>query len=155
MVKKIEGNYDGKGLKIAVIQGRFNEFITNRLYEGAINGLVRHGVDEKDITHILTPGSFEIPLAAQKAAATKKYDAVIALGCVMRGDSPHNVYISAEVTKGIAQVSLQTGIPIIFSVMTPDNLEQAIERAGMKGGNKGFLSAMAAIEMANMLKGFK
>jgi 6,7-dimethyl-8-ribityllumazine synthase len=153
MVKKIEGNLDGKGLKIAIVMSRFNEFIVNRLYEGAIDGLVRNGVDEKNITQIITPGSFEIPLASKLAAASKSYDAIIALGCVMLGDTPHNVYIAAEVTKGIAQVTLQTGVPIIFGILTPDNLEQGIERAGTKGGNKGFQAAVAAIETVNMMKG--
>ncbi len=153
MVKKIEGNLDGKGLKIAIVMSRFNEFIVNRLYEGAIDGLTRNGVDEKNITQILVPGSFEIPLVAEKAAMSKKYDAIIALGCVIRGDTPHNVYIASEVAKGIALASMNSGIPIIFGVLTPDNVEQAIERAGTKSGNKGFQAAMAAIETANMLKG--
>ena len=153
MTKKIEGNLDGKGLKIAIVQSRFNEFIVNRLYEGAIDGLTRNGVNEKDITHIMVPGSFEIPLITKKAAESGKYDAVIALGCVMRGDTPHNVYIAAEVTKGIAVVGLETGVPIIFGILTPDTLEQGIERAGTKGGNKGFHAAMSAIETANLLKG--
>ena len=132
---------------------RFNEFIVNRLYEGAIDGLMRNGVDDKNITQILVPGSFEIPLVAEKAAMSKKYDAIIALGCVIRGDTPHNVYIASEVAKGIALASMKSGIPIIFGVLTPDNVEQAIERAGTKGGNKGFQAAAAAIETANMLKG--
>ena len=153
MVKKIEGNLDGKGLKIGIVMSRFNEFIVNRLYEGAIDGLTRNGVDEKNITQILVPGSFEIPLVAGKAAMSKKYDAIIALGCVIRGDTPHNVYIASEVAKGIALASMKSGIPIIFGVLTPDNVEQAIERAGTKSGNKGFQAAMAAIETANMLKG--
>ena len=153
MVKKIEGNLDGKGLKIAIVMSRFNEFIVNRLYEGAIDGLTRNGVDEKNITQILVPGSFEIPLVAEKAAKSKKYDAIIALGCVIRGDTPHNVYIASEVAKGIALASMNSGIPIIFGVLTPDNVEQAIERAGTKSGNKGFQAAAAAIETANMLKG--
>ena len=153
MAKKIEGNLDGKGLKIAIVQSRFNEFIVNRLYEGAIDGLTRHGVEEKNITQILVPGSFEIPLTAKMAAETKKYDAVIALGCVMQGDTPHNVYLAAEVIKGIAQVTLQTGVPIIFGILTPDTLDQAIERAGTKGGNKGFQAAVSAIETVNLLKG--
>lgn len=153
MVKKIEGNLDGKGLKIAIVMSRFNEFIVNRLYEGAIDGLTRNGVDEKNITQILVPGSFEIPLVAEKAAMSKKYDAIIALGCVIRGDTPHNIYIASEVAKGIALASMKSGIPIIFGVLTPDNIEQAIERAGAKSGNKGFQAAAAAIETANMLKG--
>lgn len=153
MAKKIEGQLDGKGQKIAIVQSRFNEFIVNRLYEGAIDGLTRNGVSEKDITQIMVPGSFEIPLVAKKAAASGKYDAIIALGCVMRGDTPHNIYIAAEVTKGIAMVSLETGIPVIFGMLTPDTLEQGIERAGTKGGNKGFQAALSAIEAVNLLKG--
>jgi len=153
MVKKIEGNLDGKGLKIAIVMSRFNEFIVNRLYEGAIDGLTRNGVDEKNITQILVPGSFEIPLVAEKAAKSKKYDAIITLGCVIRGDTPHNIYIASEVAKGVAQASMNSGIPIIFGVLTPDNVEQAIERAGTKSGNKGFQAAAAAIETANMIKG--
>jgi 6,7-dimethyl-8-ribityllumazine synthase len=153
MVKKIEGNLDGKGLKIAIVQSRFNEFIVNRLYEGAIDGLTRHGVKDADITQVLVPGSFEIPLTTKRVAESGKYDAVIAIGCVMRGDTPHNVYIAAEVTKGIAQVSIKTGVPIVFGILTPDSLEQAIERAGTKSGNKGYQAAMAAIEIVNTLKG--
>lgn len=153
MVKKIEGNLDGTGLKIAIVMSRFNEFIVNRLYEGAIDGLKRNGVDEKNITQIIVPGSFEIPMVVKKVAKSEKYDAIIALGCVIRGDTPHNVYIAAEVAKGIAQASMRTGVPIIFGVLTPDNLEQAIERAGTKGGNKGFQAAVAAIETANLIKG--
>ena len=153
MVKKIEGNLDGKGLKIAIVMSRFNEFIVNRLYEGAIDGLTRNGVDEENITQVIVPGSFEIPMVVKKVAKSEEYDAVIALGCVIRGDTPHNVYIAAEVAKGIAQASMRTGVPIIFGVLTPDNIEQAIERAGTKGGNKGFHAAMSAIETANLLKG--
>jgi 6,7-dimethyl-8-ribityllumazine synthase len=153
MTAKIEGNLDGKGLKIAIVQSRFNEFIVNRLYEGAVDGLTRNGVSDKDITQVLVPGSFEIPLVAKKLAGTGKYDAIIALGCVMRGDTPHNVYIAAEVTKGIAMVSLETGVPVIFGILTPDSLEQAVERAGTKSGNKGFQAAMSAIETVNLMKG--
>ena len=153
MVKTIEGNLDGKGLKIAIVKSRFNEFIVNRLYEGALDGLIRNGVKDGDITQVVTPGSFEIPMVAKKLAKSEKYDAVIALGCVMRGDTPHNQYIANEVAKGLAMVSIKSGIPVIFGVLTPDNLEQAIERAGSKGGNKGFQAAQAAIETANLLKG--
>jgi 6,7-dimethyl-8-ribityllumazine synthase len=155
MAKKIEGNLDGKGLKIGIVCSRFNEFIVNRLYEGAIDGLVRHGVDENDITQIMVPGSFEIPFVATKAAKSGNYDAIIALGCVMRGDTPHNVYIAAEVTKGVAMAALKTGVPVIFGVLTPDNIEQAIERAGTKGGNKGFQAAMSAIETVTLMKGME
>ena len=153
MVKKIEGNLDGTGLKIAIVMSRFNEFIVNRLYEGAIDGLTRNGVDEENITQVIVPGSFEIPMVVKKVAKSEKYDAVIALGCVIRGDTPHNIYIAAEVAKGIAQASMRTGVPIIFGVLTPDNIEQAIERAGTKSGNKGFQAAVAAIETANLMKG--
>jgi 6,7-dimethyl-8-ribityllumazine synthase len=153
MAKKIEGHLDGSGLKVAIVMSRYNEFIVNRLYEGAIDGLTRNAVNEKDITQIMVPGSFEIPMVAKRAAESKKYDAVIALGCVMRGDTPHNIYIAAEVTKGIAQVSLETGVPIVYGVLTPDNIEQAIERAGTKSGNKGFQAALSAIETVNLLKG--
>ncbi len=153
MVNKIEGNLDGTGLKIAIVMSRFNEFIVNRLYEGAIDGLTRNGVDEENITQVIVPGSFEIPMVVEKVAKSEKYDAVIALGCVIRGDTPHNIYIAAEVAKGIAQASMRTGVPIIFGVLTPDNIEQAIERAGTKSGNKGFQAAVAAIETANLMKG--
>ncbi len=153
MASKIEGNLDGKGLKFAIVQSRFNEFIVNRLYEGAVDGLLRNGVSEKDITQVLVPGSFEIPLIAKKLADSGKYDAVIALGCVMRGDTPHNIYIAAEVTKGIAMVSLETGVPVIFGILTPDSLDQAVERAGTKSGNKGFQAALSAIETVNLMKG--
>ncbi len=155
MVKKIEGNLDGKGLKFAIVCSRFNEFIVNRLYEGAMDGLLRHGVDEKNITQVIVPGSFEIPLAAKKAAKSGAYDAIIALGCVIQGDTPHNVYIAAEVAKGIAMAAMETGVPVIFGVLTPDNIEQAIERAGTKSGNKGFQAAMSAIETVTMMKGMK
>jgi len=153
MSKYYEGMLLGKGLKFAVVASRFNEFITAKLLEGAQDALLRHGVGEEDIEIAWTPGSFEIPLVAQKLAQTRRYDAVICLSAVIRGGTPHFDYIASEVTKGIARVSLDTGLPVICGVITADTLEQAIERAGTKAGNKGFDAAMSAIEMANLLKG--
>ena len=147
-----EGMLLGKGLKFGVVVSRFNEFITNKLLEGAQDALIRHGVDEGDIETAWVPGSFEIPLAAKKLTQTKKYDAVICLGAVIRGGTPHFEYIAAEVTKGIAKVGLETGLPVSYGVITTDTLEQAIERAGTKSGNKGFTAAIDAIEMANLFK---
>jgi 6,7-dimethyl-8-ribityllumazine synthase len=147
-----EGALLGKGLKIAVVVARFNEFITGKLLSGAKDALNRHGVSEDDIDVAWVPGSFEIPLVAQKLAMSKKYDAVVCLGTVIRGATPHFEYIAAEVSKGVAKVGLDSGIPVIFGVITADTLEQAIERAGTKSGNKGFDAAVGAIEMANLLK---
>ncbi len=152
MSKHIEGNLLGKGLKFGLVISRFNEFFSQKLLEGAQDALLRHGVNEADIEIAWTPGSFEIPLIAQKLARTKKYDAVICLGAVIRGGTPHFEYIAAEVTKGIAKVSLDTGVPVIYGVITTDTLEQAIERSGSKVGNKGFDAAVSAIEMANLVK---
>jgi 6,7-dimethyl-8-ribityllumazine synthase len=152
MSKLFEGMLQGKGLKIGVVVSRFNEFFSGKLLEGAQDALLRHGVSEDDIEIAWTPGSFEIPLIAQKMAETKKYDAVICLGAVVRGSTPHFDYISSEVTKGIAQAGLSTGVPVIFGVITTDTLEQAIERSGTKVGNKGFDAAVSAIEMANLVK---
>jgi 6,7-dimethyl-8-ribityllumazine synthase len=152
MVRTYEGKLVAKGLKFGITVSRFNEFITSKLLEGALNSLVRHGADEKDLEVAWTPGAFEIPLVAQQMAKSKKYDAVIALGAVIQGDTPHNQYIAAEVSKGIATVSLESGVPVIFGILTTDNLEQAIERAGTKSGNKGAQAAQSAIEMANLLK---
>ncbi len=152
MVKKIEGTLDGKGLKIAIIQSRFNDLITGKLYEGALDGLTRHGVKDSDIHHILVPGSFEVPIAAKRAAASGNYDAVIAIAAVIRGATSHNELIAAEMTKGIAHAALDTGVPIIFGTVTSDTLEQAIERAGGKGANRGFTAAETAIEIANVIK---
>ena len=146
-----EGMLLGKGLKFGVVVSRFNEFITNKLLEGAQDALIRHGVDEGDIETAWVPGSFEIPLVAKRLALTKKYNAVVCLGAVIRGGTPHFEYVAAEVTKGIAQVSLETGLPVIYGVVTADTLEQAIERAGTKEGNEGFKAAVSAIEMANLL----
>jgi 6,7-dimethyl-8-ribityllumazine synthase len=148
----LEGILKGDGLKMAVVVSRFNHFITDRLLEGCLDALERHGVALKDVTVVKVPGSFEIPLAAKKIAKKKKVDAIICLGSVMRGDTPHNEYIAAEVTKGIAQVSLETEVPIAYGVITPDSLEQAIERAGTKGGNKGWDAALSAIEMARLAR---
>jgi len=152
MTKYYEGMLIGKGLKFAIVVSRFNELLTTRLLEGAKDALLRHGVDDEDIEVAWTPGCFEIPLIAKKLAQTKRYDAVICLGAVVRGGTPHFEYIAAEVTKGIAKVSLDTGLPVIYGVITADTLEQAIERAGTKMGNKGFDAAVTAIEMANLLK---
>jgi len=142
----------GEGLKFGVVVSRFNEFVTKKLLEGAQDALLRHGVSDGDIDIAWVPGSFEIPLIAQKLAQTKRYDAVICLGAVIRGATPHFEYIAAEVTKGIARVGLEAGLPISYGIITADSLEQAIERAGTKAGNKGFDAAVDAIEMANLLK---
>jgi 6,7-dimethyl-8-ribityllumazine synthase len=152
MNKNFEGSLLGKGLRFGLVVSRFNEFITKKLLEGAQDALRRHGVNEADIDIAWVPGSFEIPLVAKKLAQSKKYDAVICLSAVVRGGTPHFEYIAAEVTKGIAKVGLETGLPVIYGVITADTLEQAIERAGTKMGNKGFQAAEDAIEMANLLK---
>ena len=153
MNKSFEGMLTGKGLKFGLVVSRFNEFISGRLLEGCKDALLRHGVNEDDIYVAWSPGSFEIPLVALKMAKTKKYDAVICLGAIIRGGTPHFDYVASEYTKGVAKVSLDTELPIINGVITADNLEQAIERAGTKMGNKGFDAATNAIEMANLLKG--
>jgi 6,7-dimethyl-8-ribityllumazine synthase len=152
MSKTYEGNLIGKGLKFGLVVSRFNEFFSTKLLEGAKDALLRHGVLEGDIETAWTPGSFEIPLVAQKMAESKKYNAVICLGAVIRGGTPHFDYIASEVAKGIANVGLKTGVPVIFGVITTDTLEQAIERSGTKDGNKGFDAAVSAIEMANLVK---
>jgi 6,7-dimethyl-8-ribityllumazine synthase len=152
MSKQYEGMLLGKGLKFGVVISRFNEFFSKKLLEGAQDALLRHGVNEEDIEVAWTPGSFEMPLIAQKLAQTKKYDAVLCLGAVIRGGTPHFDYIASEVTKGIAKVNLDTGVPVIYGVITTDTLEQAIERSGSKVGNKGFDAAVSAIEMANLVK---
>jgi 6,7-dimethyl-8-ribityllumazine synthase len=152
MNKKYEGTLLGAGLKFGIVVSRFNEFITAKLLEGAEDALLRHGVKEKDIDIARTPGSFEIPLIAKKMAEKGGYSAIICLGAVIRGGTPHFDYISNEVTKGIAQVGLETGMPVIFGVVTADTLEQAIERAGTKMGNAGFAAAESAIEMANLIR---
>jgi len=152
MAKNYQGLLIGKGLKFAVVISRFNELITTRLLEGAKDALVRHGVDEQDIDVAWTPGCFEIPLVAKKMAQSGKYDAVICLGAVIRGGTPHFDYIAAEVNRGIARVSLDTGLPVAQGVITADTLEQAIQRAGAKEGNKGFTAALSGIEMANLMQ---
>ena len=152
MAKIIQGELSGKGLKFGIVAARFNDFITSRLVEGALDGLQRHGVAENDIEIVKVPGSYEIPLAAKMLARTKKYNAVICLGAVIRGATPHFEYVSAEVSKGVAAISMETGLPVIFGVLTTDTIEQAIERAGAKSGNKGWDAALSAIEMANVMK---
>ncbi len=152
MGNTIEGRLDASGLKFGLIVSRFNSFITDRLVEGAQDALLRHGAAEQDIDIIRAPGAFEIPLVAKKAAAAGRYDALICLGAVIRGSTPHFDYVSAEVSKGVAHVGLDAGLPVIFGVLTTDTIEQAIERAGTKAGNKGFEAAMSAIEMADLLK---
>ena len=152
MDKHFEGALLGKGLKFGLVVSRFNEFITSKLLGGAQDALLRHGVSPEDIELAWVPGSFEIPLIAKRLAQTKRYDAVICLSAVIRGGTPHFDYIAAEVSKGVAKVGLDTGLPVIFGVITADTLEQAIERAGTKMGNKGFDAAVTAIEMTNLLK---
>jgi len=151
-MKRIEGELQAEGLKFAIIVSRFNEFITGKLLEGAIDALIRHGAVEKNIDIIKVPGSFELPLVAKKAAQKKSYNAVICLGTIIRGATPHFDYVAAEASKGIATASMDTGVPIAFGVLTTDTIEQAIERAGTKSGNKGWDAAMVAIEMAQLLK---
>lgn len=151
-MKTIEGKLDATGLKFGIVIGRFNEFISGKLLSGCVDGLKRHGADDESIDVIWSPGAFEIPLLAKKMATGKKYDAVICLGAVIRGATPHFDYVASEVSKGVAHVGLETGCPVIFGVLTTDNIEQAIERAGTKSGNKGFDAALAAIEMANLMK---
>jgi len=151
-MKVLEGKLTAEGLKFGIVAARFNEFITNKLLGGAVDALVRHGANEDEITLVWVPGAFEIPLAAQQMAGSREFDAVICLGAVIRGSTPHFDFVAGEVTKGVAQVTLQTGIPTVFGVLTTENIEQAIERAGTKSGNKGFDAAMTAIEMANLLK---
>lgn len=152
MPKVYEGHLLGQGLKFGLIAGRFNEFITNKLLSGALDALKRHGVADEDIEVAWVPGAFEIPLVASKMTSSGKYDAVICLGAVIRGATPHFDYVSSEVTKGVAKVGLDSGIPTIFGVITADTIEQAIERAGTKAGNKGWDAAVTAIEMANLMR---
>ena len=148
--KIVEGDFQGKGKKIAIVVARFNDFITQSLVAGAIDTLVRHGTDEKDITVYKVPGAFEVPFGCKKVAEMGKDDAIIALGAVIRGSTPHFDYVANEATKGVAHVALETGIPIVFGVLTTDTIEQAIERAGTKAGNKGADSAMTALELINL-----
>ncbi|MEJ2367712.1 MAG: 6,7-dimethyl-8-ribityllumazine synthase [Acidobacteriota bacterium] len=152
MVKTLEGNLVGTGLKMGITVSRFNDFFSQKLLEGALDCLTRHGVKDGDITVVWVPGAFELPLAARKMASSGKFDAVIALGALIRGATPHFDYIASEVTKGLANASLELERPISYGVITTDTLEQAIERSGTKAGNKGFHSALAAIEMANLMK---
>lgn len=151
-MKTLSGNLIAKEIKIGIVAGRFNEFITSKLLEGAKDSLIRHGVSEEDITVAWVPGSFEIPLIASKMAKSKKYDAIICLGAVIKGSTDHYDFVCNEVSKGIAQVSMTEGLPVMFGVLTTDNIEQAIERAGTKAGNKGFDCATSAIEMVNLIR---
>jgi 6,7-dimethyl-8-ribityllumazine synthase len=155
MGKIFEGNLVGTGLRIGIVVGRFNEFITSRLLSGAEDALKRHGVSEENIDVAWVPGAFEIPMLAQKMAKSNKYDAVITLGTVIRGSTPHFDYVCNETAKGVAATALSTGLPVIFGVLTTDSIEQAIERAGTKAGNKGWESAVSAIEMANLYRSFE
>lgn len=150
----IEGNLVAENIKVGIVVGRFNEFIVSKLLGGALDGLKRHGVNEDNIEVSWVPGAFEIPLVAKKMAKSKKYDAVICLGAVIKGSTPHFDYVCAEASKGIASVSLSEELPVIFGILTTDTIEQAIERAGTKAGNKGYDAAVSAIEMANLLKNF-
>jgi 6,7-dimethyl-8-ribityllumazine synthase len=152
MKKVIEGHLIGTGLKVAIVVARFNEFITGKLLTGAEDTLKRHGVQEDDVTIIWVPGAFEIPLTAQKLAEKGEYNTIITLGTVIRGATPHFDFVSNEVAKGVAQIGMQTGVPVIFGVLTTDTIEQAIERAGTKAGNKGSDAAVTAIELANLYR---
>jgi len=152
MPKVYEGSLLGRGLKFGIVVGRFNEFITTKLLDGALDALKRHGVDDEGIEIAWVPGAFEIPLVARRLAQKQKYDAVICLGAVIRGATPHFDYVAGEVSKGIARVGLEAGIPVIFGIITADTIEQAVERAGTKAGNKGWNAAVTGIEMANLLR---
>lgn len=151
MPELIEGNLDAKGFRFGLIVSRFNSFICERLLEGALDTLTRHGADEEQMTVVRVPGAYEIPLVAKKMAESGKYDAIVTLGAVIRGGTPHFDYVCAEVSKGVASVSLDSGLPVAFGVLTTDSVEQAIERAGTKAGNKGSEAAMSAIEMVNLM----
>jgi len=148
----VEGQLTAQGLRFAIVVSRFNSLVTQRLLEGALDALRRHGADENAITVVYVPGSFEIPLVAKRLAQSGAFDAVICLGCILRGDTPHFEYVASEAAKGIAQVALETSVPTIFGVVTADTLEQALERAGAKAGNRGFEAAMTAMEMANLMR---
>ncbi|MBW2473771.1 MAG: 6,7-dimethyl-8-ribityllumazine synthase [Deltaproteobacteria bacterium] len=152
MPKIIEGKLDAKGLRFGLLVSRFNSFVSDRLVEGAIDALLRHGAEKDDINIVRVPGAFEIPPTAKQMAESERYDAIVCLGAVIRGATPHFEYVSAEVSKGVASVSIDSGIPVTFGVLTTDTIEQAIERAGSKAGNKGFDAAVAAVEMANLYK---
>lgn len=151
-MKILEGKLVAEGIRVGIVAARFNEFITSKLISGAVDGLKRHNVEESDITLAWVPGAFEIPFMAQKMAKSGKYDAIICVGAVIRGSTSHYDYVCNEVSKGIAHVSLETGIPVLFGVLTTENIEQAIERAGTKAGNKGYDCALSAIEMVNLGK---
>lgn len=150
-MKVFEGKLISEGIKIGIVAARFNEFITSKLLSGAMDGLIRHDASEEDVDVVWVPGAFEIPLIASKMAKSGKYDAVICLGAVIRGNTSHYDYVCSEVSKGIASVSLETGIPVMFGILTTENIEQAIERAGTKSGNKGYDCAVGAIEMVNLI----
>lgn len=152
MGKIYEGNLIAREKKFAIVASRFNDFITKKLVEGSLDALKRHDADERDIDIFIVPGSFEIPYIANKLAKTKKYDAIICVGAIIKGDTPHFDYIAAEASKGVASTALETGVPVIFGILTTDNIEQAIERAGTKAGNKGAEAALSAIEMADLYK---
>lgn len=152
MAKVLQGNFAGEGKKIGLVVSRFNEFITTKLLGGAMDTLQRHGVSDADITVAWAPGAFEIPLVAKRMAQSGAHDAVIALGCVIRGATPHFDYVAAESAKGVGHVMLDTGVPVLFGILTTDNIEQAVERAGTKAGNKGVDAAMGALEMINLLE---
>jgi len=152
MSKKIEGSLNGTGLKIAIITTRWNDFIVERLLAGARDELIRHGVTENDIDFVVAPGAYEVPMVARKLAQSGRYQAIVALGCVIRGSTPHFDYVAGEAATGIAKAMAETGIPITFGVLTTESIEQAIERAGTKAGNKGGEAALTAIEMANLLR---
>lgn len=153
MIKVYEGKFSGNGIRVGIVCGRFNEFIVSKLLGGAIDGLKRHDVEEENIEIAWVPGAYEIPLIAKKMATSGKYDAVITLGAVIRGATPHFDYVCAEVSKGVATIGMETGIPVMFGVLTVNSIEEAIERAGTKAGNKGFEAAAGAIEMVNLIKG--
>jgi len=155
MAKIIEGIFDASGKSFALVVSRWNQFVVNKMLDGALDALRRHKVNEDNITIAYCPGSFELPLIVKKFADTKKFDAVIAIGAVIRGSTPHFDFIANEVTKGVAQVALETGVPCIYGVLTTDTMEQAIERAGSKSGNKGFEAAVSAIEMASLVSAIK
>ena len=154
MAKTIQGRLNAEGIRVAIVAGRWNDFVVSRLISGAMDGLERLGASADAITLVRVPGSFELPMAARRVAASGNFDAVVCLGVVIRGETSHNEYIAAEVFKGIAQVSLETNLPIALGVVTADNLEQAIDRAGAKSGNKGFEAAMTAVELVNLYREF-
>ena len=154
-MKIYEGKLDAKGIKVGIVVGRFNDFITSKLLEGAVDALKRHNCDEKNVGVAWVPGAFEIPYVADKMAKSKKYDAVICLGAVIKGGTPHWEFIASEAAKGVAKSGMETGVPVVFGILTTDNIEQAIERAGTKAGNKGAEAALSAIEMVNLYKELK